>query len=66
MLSVAPPATVSKESALRLSLAAAATPSYAVNPGTAAPAADFIAAGEHIVTIAIRHRLSRLVLPEVV
>jgi putative CocE/NonD family hydrolase len=51
---------------LRLSIAAAAAPSYAVNPGTGAAAADFTAADERIITIAIRHRDSRLLLPEVV
>ena len=58
--------TVPASHALRLSLAAAATPSYAVNPGTGAPAADFAAADERVITIAIRHRGSRLILPEVV
>lgn len=52
--------------ALRLSVAAAAFPSYAVNLGTGAAAADFVAADERIVTISIRHRNSRLILPEVV
>ncbi|HEY0184971.1 MAG TPA: CocE/NonD family hydrolase [Rhodopila sp.] len=58
--------TIPAGHAMRLSLAAAATPSYAVNPGTGAQAADFIAADEQVVTIAIRHRGSVLMLPEVV
>jgi predicted acyl esterase len=57
--------TVPAGHALRLSLAGAATPSYAVNPGTGAAAADFTAADERVITIAIRHHGSRLILPEV-
>jgi putative CocE/NonD family hydrolase len=59
--------TVPAGHALRLSLAAAASPSYAVNPGTGAQAADFIAAEERIITIAIRagDPASCLVLPVV-
>ena len=60
--------TVPPGHSLRLSLAAAAAPSYAVNPGTGAPAADFIAAEERVITIAIRHggHVLLLILPEVV
>jgi putative CocE/NonD family hydrolase len=58
--------TVPAGSALRLSLAGAAAPSYAVNPGTGAAAADFMAAEERVITIAIRHAGSCVVLPEVV
>jgi putative CocE/NonD family hydrolase len=58
--------TVPAGHALRLSLAGAATPSYAVNPGSGAAAADFVAADERVITIAIRHRGSRLMLPAVV
>jgi len=47
--------TVPPGHALRLSLAGAATPSYAVNPGTGAAAADFLAAEERAITIGIRH-----------
>ncbi len=56
--------TIPPGHALRLSLAAAATPSYAVNPGNGAPAADFTAVDERVITIAIRHD-SRLILPDV-
>ncbi len=55
--------------ALRLSLAGAAAPSYAVNSGSGAPAAEFMAADERSITIAIRHgnaTASRLTLPEVI
>ncbi len=58
--------TVPAGHALRLSLAGAAFPSYAVNPGSGAPATDFTSADERVITIAIRHGASRLVLPEVV
>ena len=58
--------TVPAGHALRLSLAGAAWPSYAVNPGTGAAPLDFAAADERVTTIAIRHRSSRLMLPEVV
>lgn len=54
--------------AVRLSLAGAAAPSYAVNPGTGAPAVEFMAPDERVITIAIRHggaTASCLVLPEV-
>jgi len=51
--------------AIRLSLAATASPSYAINPGPGAPAPDFTAADERVITIAIRHRGSRLTLPRV-
>lgn len=60
--------TVPAGHALRLSLAAACTPSYAVNPGSAAAAADFLAADERAITIAVRHgggALSGIVLPVV-
>jgi putative CocE/NonD family hydrolase len=58
--------TIPAGHALRLSLAPAASPSYAVNSGTGAAAADFTAADERAITIVIRHRGSRLTLPEVV
>jgi uncharacterized protein len=61
--------TVPAGHSLRLSLAAAAAPSYAVNPGTGVPAAEFMAADERVITIAIRHggaTASVLTLPEVV
>jgi len=61
--------TIPAGHAIRLSLAGAAAPSYAVNTGTGAPAAEFMAADERIITIAIRHgaaAASCLVLPEVV
>jgi putative CocE/NonD family hydrolase len=58
--------TVPPGHALRLSLAGSASPSYAVNPGTGAPAAEFMAADERVITITIRHGESRVVLPEVV
>jgi putative CocE/NonD family hydrolase len=58
--------TVPAGHALRLSLAGAAAPSYAVNPGSGAPASAFMAADERVITIAIRHGSSRLLLPEVV
>ena len=52
--------------ALRLSLAAAASPSYAVNPGTGAQAADYVAGEERVITIGIVRGLSRVTLPQVV
>ncbi len=61
--------TIPAGHSLRLSLAGAAAPSYAVNLGTGAPAAEFMAADERVITIAIRHggaTPSFLILPEVV
>jgi uncharacterized protein len=61
--------TIPAGHAVRLSLAGAAAPSYAVNPGTGVPAAEFMAADERVITIAIRHggaAASCLVLPEVI
>jgi len=60
--------TIPAGHAVRLSLAGTAAPSYAVNPGTGAPAAEFMAADERVITIAVRHggaAASCLVLPEV-
>jgi putative CocE/NonD family hydrolase len=47
--------TVPAGHALRLSLAGACAPSYAVNPGSGADAADFTAGEERIITLAIAH-----------
>lgn len=58
--------TVPVDHRLRLSVAACATPSYAVNPGSGVPAADYTAARERVITIGIRLGASRLVLPAVV
>jgi putative CocE/NonD family hydrolase len=58
--------TVPATHRLRLSLAASCSPSYAVNPGNGAPAADYSAADERVITIAIRHGASRIILPDVV
>jgi uncharacterized protein len=61
--------TVPAGHSLRLSLAAAAAPSYAVNTGTGVPAAEFMAADERVIAIAIRHggaTGSCLTLPEVI
>jgi putative CocE/NonD family hydrolase len=58
--------TVPAGHALRLSMAGAASPSYAVNPGTGAAAAAFMAADERVITIALRHAGSCLILPEVI
>ena len=61
--------TIPAGHSLRLSLAGAAAPSYAVNLGTGAPAAEFMAADERVITIAIRHggaTPSLLILPEVI
>jgi putative CocE/NonD family hydrolase len=58
--------TVPSGHALRFSLAAAATPSYAINPGTGAAAADFTAPEERVITVAIQHRGSHLILPRVI
>jgi len=58
--------TVPAGHALRLSVAGAAYPAYAVNPGTGAAVADYRAEEERIITIALRHggaSGSRLVLP---
>jgi len=58
--------TVPAGHALRLSVAGAAFPAYAVNPGTGAAAADFQLDEERIISIAIRHggaTASRLLLP---
>lgn len=60
--------TVPAGHALRLSLASACTPSYAMNPGNGAAATDFLAADERSITIAVRHgggTLSGVVLPVV-
>ncbi len=58
--------TVPAGHALRLSLAGAAFPAYAMNPGTGAPASDFVTAEERVITIAVRHGASRLMLPVVI
>ena len=57
--------TIPPGHALRLSVAAAASPSYAVNPGSGALAGDFTAVDERVITITIRHGASRLLLPAV-
>jgi len=58
--------TVPAGHALRLSVAGAAFPAYAVNPGTGAATAEFRGAEERIISIALRHggaTPSRLLLP---
>jgi putative CocE/NonD family hydrolase len=57
--------TVPPRHALRLSLAAAASPSYAINPGTGAKPADYTAAEERVITIGITCGRSHLILPRV-
>ncbi len=61
-------ATLPAGHALRLSIAAAAFPAYAVNPGDGRPASEFTADAEQVTTITVRHggaTPSRLCLPEV-
>ena len=61
-------ATVPAGHALRLSVAGASFPAYAVNPGDGRPAAEFVAEAERVITITVRHGSaapSRLCLPEV-
>ncbi|QDJ11572.1 X-Pro dipeptidyl-peptidase S15 family protein (plasmid) [Roseomonas mucosa] len=60
-------ATVPAGHALRLSLAGAAFPAFAVNPGTGSTALDATAAEERIITLMLRHggaTPSRVILPE--
>ena len=61
-------ATVPAGHALRLSVAGASFPAYAVNPGDGRPAAEFVAEAERVITITLRHggaAPSRLCLPAV-
>lgn len=61
-------ATVPAGFALRLSVAGASFPAYAVNPGDGRPASEFTAAAERITTITLHHggaAPSRLCLPAV-
>ena len=51
---------------LRLSLAAAASPSNAVNPESGALAADFITADKRAIAVTIRHDTSCVLLPAVI
>ena len=61
-------ATVPAGFALRLSIAGASFPAYAVNPGDGRPASEFTAEAERVTTITLRHggtTPSRLCVPEV-
>lgn len=62
-------ATVPAGHALRLSVAGASFPAYAVNPGDGRPASEFTAEAERVTTITLRHgggAPSRLCLPGIV